>query len=448
MVGIGKSKKIIFTVGVVVLAAGVAFGGYFFGYNKGLTQTKKVEISGVVNIGSNEAPKDFSVFWEAWQKLKDLHADALKTSDQDLLYGALRGLAGSFKDPNTNFFPPSDARKFEEDVNGSFGGIGANIGQDNDVITVIAPLKGTPSEKAGLKSGDLILKINNEPTNGLDVNEAVKKIRGPVGTNVVLTIFRKEWAQPRDISITRETIIIPTLDFSLKDDNQIADLQLYGFNENAPLLFYKAAYGILTTGVKGVILDLRDDPGGFLEVATDLAGYFVPRGQIIVSERYRSGPDRVFRATGNEGLKNLPVVVLINRGSASASEILAGTLRDLRGAKLVGERSFGKGTVQEVENLKDGSSLKITVAHWVMPKGKLLDKDGIKPDYEVVLTDDDIKNKRDPQLDKALEVLRAEIAKAGITGTSFTPGLTSPPPAAVGIEGINGGTIIITPKKQ
>ena len=412
-------KRFIFAFIGIAVALALVGGGFYFGYARGTKVPQEVVIKNVTDTVKENTLTDFAVFWEAWEKLKRFHVDAAKVTDQDLLYGAIEGLAGSFGDPNTNFFPPSDAQKFEEDVSGYFGGIGAEIGLTDKILTITSPLKNTPADRAGLKPGDMILKINNESTEGLDVIDAVKKIRGPVGTQVTLTILREEWQQTRDIVITREIITVPTLDLSLKDDNKIGDIQLYSFNENASLLFYKAVYGLLLGNTQGLILDLRNNPGGYLEVATNLTGWFVERGQIIVSERFRDGDDRVFRSDGNAALLNMPVVVLINRGSASASEIVAGALRDLRGVKLVGERSFGKGTVQEVNSLQDGSSLKITVAHWVTPKGEIIAKNGIAPDYEVKMTDEDIKNKRDPQLEKALEVLRLEIAARKSSSTTL-----------------------------
>ncbi len=405
-------KKIAFSATLALVVAGLILGGFAFGYQRGeQVGTSQVQINVANTDGSGTTDADFSVFWEAWQRLKRFHVDAGKLTDQKLVYGAIRGITNAFGDPHTNFFEPADAQKFEEDINGNFGGIGAEIGILNEQLAITSPLKGTPSQAAGLKSGDVIVKINDEPTQGLDVSEAVKKIRGPVGTKVVLNIFREGWLQAKDITITRALITIPTLDLTLHNNNQIAQIQLYSFNENAPLQFFKAVYGLLNSHVKGVVIDLRNNPGGYLEVASNLAGYFVDRGTVVVSERFREGSDKVLRADGNASLKNIPVVVLINRGSASASEILAGALRDLRGAKIIGERSFGKGTVQEINELKDGSTIKITVAHWVMPKGLILDKNGIKPDYEVALTDEDIKAKRDPQLAKALQVLQEEIAK-------------------------------------
>jgi len=222
--------------------------------------------------------------------------------------------------------------------------------------------------------------------------------------------MRDGWDSSKKFEITREIINVPTVDWSMKNGDVIY-LQLYNFNAQAESLFYNAMLNGLMKGGKGLVLDLRNNPGGYLDEAVNLAGWFVDRGSVVVKERYADGHEQVLRTNGNQALKGFPVVVLVNEGSASASEILAGALRVDRGIKLVGVKTFGKGTVQEVDSLKDGSTLKITTANWLLPDGTLIDKNGLNPDYEVKLTDDDIKAKRDPQLDKALEVLRAEINK-------------------------------------
>jgi carboxyl-terminal processing protease len=388
-----------------VLAIALVFGGYYAGFSRG-----SANVAGTLTSDGTVANADYSVYWEAWRTLKANHVDGEKKNDKDLLYGSIAGLAQSYGDPHTIFFPPEDGKKFLEEVSGSFGGIGAEIGEKDGVISVVAPLKGSPAEKAGILAGDLILKIGPTSTEGLDVTRAVGFIRGQIGTKVTLNVFRREkWVQPKDIVITRDRIELPTLDVTYSKDNKIATFQLSAFNANAPTKFYQAATVALMRGVKGIVLDMRNNPGGYLEVANDLASWFVERGTLIVSERFRSGEDQKFLATGNGALKNIPIVILLNKGSASASEILAGALRDLRGAKIIGEKSYGKGTVQEVMDLKDGSSLKVTIAHWVMPSGKILDHNGIEPDYLVEPTDEEITKKDDVQLKKAIEVLTAQI---------------------------------------
>lgn len=404
------SRRILFYVAVGILAVSLAFSGFYVGYKRGVVAGTNVVVTGVVNGEGKTKDADFNLFWEAWQKLKDNHIDADTVTSQDLVYGAIQGLASSFGDPHTVFFPPVEAKKFEQDVAGNFGGIGAEIGfDDNGTLSVISPIKGGPAERDGVKPGDLIIKIDGRSTTDMPVDEAVSYIRGTIGTAVVLNMYREGWAQPRDIRIVRENIAVPTLDMNLKEDGAVAYIQLYSFNENAFPAFTKAAREAVTKGAKGVVLDLRNNPGGYLDVAIRLAGLFVENGKTIVSERFKDGTSEPFVAQGSGILKNLPVVVLINGGSASASEILAGALRDIRGVKLVGEKSYGKGTVQEIQHLSDASTIKITIARWVMPAGGILDKVGLEPDYVVEVTDEDIKAKKDAQFEKALEVLKAQL---------------------------------------
>lgn len=404
------SRRVLFYVSIGILAVALAFSGFYVGYKRGVVAGTNVVVTGVVNGDSKVKDADFNLFWEAWQKLRENHIDSDSVSNQDLIYGAIQGLAGSFGDPHTAFFPPIEAKKFEQDVAGNFGGIGAEIGFDaNGALSVIAPLKNSPAERAGIRTGDFISAIDSHDTLGMSVDEAVSYIRGTIGTAVVLSLYREGWAQPRDIRIARENIEVPTLDISFKEDGSVAYIQLYSFNENAFPAFSKAARDAVDKGVKGVILDLRNNPGGYLDVAIRLAGLFIENGKTVVSERFKDGTSEPFVAEGTGLLKNLPLVILINGGSASASEILAGALRDVRGVKLVGEKSYGKGTVQEIKHLSDASTIKITIARWVMPAGGILDKVGLEPDYVVELTDEDIKTKKDVQLQKALEVLKAQM---------------------------------------
>lgn len=407
------NKKSIFVatlIGAVILS--VSFGIFYAGFAFGKKNPNTVIIQGVSNIeGSKDIPADFSLFWEAWNMLKENHIKGSEAKGQDLLYGAIEGLTNSLGDPNTNFFRPDDSKKFEEDVTGNFGGIGAEIGIRNEQLVVIAPLEESPAARAGLKAKDQILEIDGMSTRDIrDVNEAVKKIRGLIGTQVTLTVVHDGSNTPEKIAITRANIEVPTLKSTVLDGN-INHIQLYSFNENAPFLFYRAALTTLIGNAQGIILDLRNNPGGFLEVAVNLAGWFVDKGEIVARERFRNGEERLFRSNGNAALKNIPMVILVNKGSASASEILAGALQDHLNIKLVGEQTFGKGTVQELFPLHDNSKLKITIANWLLPKGRLIDHDGLKPDIEVALTEKDITAGNDPQLQKAIEVLQSEIRK-------------------------------------
>ena len=404
------------SIAAVVILFAVAFGSYYFGYQSGLERSPVKPIEGVSNLNQgNKENIDFSLFWEAWNLVKEKYVSAETVQNKDLVNGAISGLVESLKDPNSIFFPPSDAKAFSENISGAFSGIGAEIGVKNNQIVIVSPLKSSPAERAGFRPGDIILLIDSTSTVNMGVDEAVRIIRGPLGTTVKLTVLREGWKDPKEISITRETIQIPTLDWEMKSDG-IAYVHLYNFYEQAPFLFYRAALAITAQNPRGIILDLRDNPGGYLDAGINIAGWFLKPGEVVVREEFRSGDDQTYTAAGSGIFRDIPVVVLINGGSASASEIVAGALRDDRGIQTVGTKSFGKGTVQELASLKDGSLLKITIAHWLTPNGQLIDKNGITPDFEVERTEDDRLVDHDPQLDKALEIMKSKITQGKLFG--------------------------------
>jgi len=358
---------------------------------------------------------DFSLFWEAWNKLQDKFVDKEKFDEKEMVYGAISGMVKSLDDPYTVFLDPKDSKRFIEDVKGTFEGVGMEIGQKKGQLQVIAPLEGTPAQKAGLRAGDKIIKVGDALTAEITIDEAVNLIRGPKGTEVTLTIYREEWEITKEIKIVRGVIEIPSLKWELlastgeadgKDKN-IAYLKLYQFSEKADSDFNEAAIEILNSPAEKIILDLRNNPGGYLEVAQDIAGWFLSRGQVVVIEDFGKGiAQKIYKANGNASLGEYPIVILINQGSASGSEILAGALRDNRDIKLIGEKSFGKGSVQELERLREGSSLKITVAKWLTPKGELITDIGLEPDIKIEMTEEDYEKDRDPQLDKAIEIIK------------------------------------------
>ncbi|MBU6500968.1 MAG: S41 family peptidase [Patescibacteria group bacterium] len=404
-------KRILTAVLAVVVVAASMGASFYFGFSEGKKVPNTILVKGVSNINQGQpADVNFNTFWQAWQIINDSYLRNASTSAQDKVHGAVNGLVNSLGDRYSEFFNPKDNQQFQENVDGNFGGIGAELGIKNDQLVVIAPLKDTPAMKAGLMAGDAILAIDASSTDGISIDDAVNSIRGLEGSSVKLTIMRDGWDKPKDFSITRGNIAIPTLDTKTVGGD-LTQIQLYGFNANADSLFYQAMFKAVTNGSKGLILDLRGNPGGYLEVAVDLAGWFLPRGKLVVSEAGRSGTNQEFRASGNAALADFPTVVLIDGGSASASEILAGALRDQRNIKLIGETSFGKGTVQQLMPLSDGSSIKLTVAHWVLPSGHILENGGLKPDYEVPLNASDTTAGKDPQLDKAIEILHSEISK-------------------------------------
>lgn len=350
---------------------------------------------------------DFSLFWETYNKLQEKFVDKGRIDQSKILYGAISGMVKSLEDPYTVFLPPEETKRFEEDVKGVFEGVGMEIGIKKGQLQVIAPLEGTPAQRAGLRAGDKILKINDSLTADLTAEEAVNLIRGPKGTGVTLTIFRTEWEKTEEIKLIREVIQIPSLKWELKEDD-IAYIKLYQFSEKAGLDFREAAVKILQSPAKKIILDLRNNPGGYLEIAQDIAGWFLERGEVVVIEDFGGkGEQKIYRSSGPGRFSKYSMVILINEGSASGSEILAGALKDNRGVLLIGERSFGKGSVQELESLRGGSSLKVTVAKWLTPKGELIADKGLEPDIKVEMTDEDYDKDRDPQLDKAIEALKA-----------------------------------------
>ncbi len=398
------NKKFVSYIAVILSVLALTGSGYFWGYRTGAENPRKIIAQGVTGIDSRTQNGDFNTFWETWKLIDENYLRSDQVSGKDRVYGAIKGLVGSLNDPYSQFFTPEEAKKFEQDVQGVFSGIGAEIGIRKEQLSIISPLKNSPAEKAGIKSGDWILKINSTSTEGMSTEKAVTLIRGPEGTTATLNIYREGWDKAKDFSIVRQKIEVPTLDSVMKDG--YAHISLYSFNANASKVFYDAVKEAVDKNAKGIILDLRNNPGGYLEVAVNLAGYFVEPGSVVVSENDRTKTIDSLKASGNGALKNMPMVILVNAGSASASEILAGALRDLRGIKLIGETTFGKGTVQQLKELPDGSEFKVTIAHWVLPSGKILEDGGLKPDYEVKMTDADIEAKKDPQFDKALEVIK------------------------------------------
>jgi carboxyl-terminal processing protease len=349
---------------------------------------------------------DFSLFWEAWHKLQEKYVSPESIDEQELIYGAISGMVKSLQDPYTVFFDPEDTKVFLGDVSGRFEGVGMEIGIRKGQLQVISPIEGTPAQKAGLRAGDKIIMIDDTLTVDLTIEEAVNLIRGPKGTEVKLTIYRDEWEIPKEVTITRAVIEVPSLSWELKEGD-IAYLKIYHFSEKADSDFKETAVEILNSPAKKIILDLRNNPGGYLEIAQDIASWFLERGQIVVIEDFGANlEEKVYKAKGNARLLSYPTVILINEGSASASEILASALRDNRGIKIIGQPSFGKGSVQELETLSDDSSLKITIANWLTPNRKLITDVGLEPDIKVEMTEEDYNEERDPQLDRAIEIVK------------------------------------------
>ncbi len=355
---------------------------------------------------------NFSLFWDAWNAVHEKYVNSDKLDTQKLIYGAISGMVNSIGDPYTTFLNPDQSQSFMEEVTGQFEGIGIEVGIKDNQLQVISPLEETPAKKAGLMAGDKIIKINGEAATDMTIDEAVKAIKGKRGTQVTLTIFRSDWDNTKDFKITRDVINIPSVKLEFMptpggQENDVAYLKIYQFSEKSDSEFARAANKILQSKAKKIILDLRNNPGGYLEVSQNIAGWFLEDGKIVVSEDFNGKETNIiYKAQGNSRLLKYPIVILINQGSASASEILAAALRDNRKAQIIGETSYGKGSVQEVQNLSGKSSIKITVANWLTPKGNHINNVGLAPDVEVKLTEDDYKGEKDPQLAKALEILK------------------------------------------
>src|SRR3989344_731340 len=404
-------RKLIVVAIVLSLGAGFS-GGFWFARNESTNSTLPL-LQKLTNTDEGQPQEvNFTLFWEVWNSLSNKYVDTSKIDIQKMLYGAIEGMVNSVGDPYTVFFEPTVSKKYQEEISGAFGGVGIEIGKRNDSITVIAPLQDTPAFRAGILAGDKILKVDGKIVTEMTIEEVVDLIRGKVGTKVTLVISRNGESATRDFQLAREIIRIPSVKWQLLNNN-IAYLQIYTFSQNVDSDFEKAANEILKSSATKLVIDLRNNPGGLLDSAINLAGWFLDKGQVVTIEKFRDGTQEYFKSNGNGALKIYPTIVLINGGSASASEILAGAWNDTKNIQLVGEKSFGKGSVQELEKFDNGSSLKVTIARWLTPKGRSITDLGIEPNYEVKLPENPEegmlefgKPGKDPQLDKAIELLR------------------------------------------
>jgi len=405
------NKNALFTALILAVFLIIGFNAYSIGYQAGTAKPINISIEELSNIGQpggSEPKTDFSIFWEVWDELKNKHPGFEKVDKKDLVYGAVKGLTEGLGDPNTIFFDPEDSQRFGEDISGHFTGIGIEIDIRDNQLIVVAPLAGSPGEKAGLKAGDAIMAIDGTSTGGIDEDEAVKKIRGPKGSVVILTVRTNGQTSNKDVSITRDDIEVPSIESEMLEDNFL-HLRIHNFSANTPVLFYTEMLKYAFTDTKGVILDLRNNPGGFLDVGIDAAGWFIGKDKLVVTELFSSGEKEEFYSKGSALFDGIPIVILVNKGSASASEILAGAIKYHRGVKLVGTQTFGKGTVQQLDYLSDGSSIKVTIANWLLPDGTLIEGSGITPDIIVEQNEEDTLDKIDTQLQKALQVLKESL---------------------------------------
>lgn len=394
-------------IGLAIL---LATGAFFSGMQFGSGGNMQASLGNLFNSTAQpDESVDMSEFWQVWNLLDDKFVSSSTTdpvSDEDRVRGAIEGLVNAYEDPYTVFLPPEDASKFEEDISGNFSGVGMEVGIREGVVSVIAPLPDTPAERAGVRAGDLIIRIDGISTERMSIDEAVSLIRGEAGTTVTLTVLREGNDEFLEIPIVRDTISIPTIETEVQGDVFI--IRLYSFNALAEAEMQRALREYIASGTHKMILDLRGNPGGYLQSAVSIASYFLPTGKVVVRESFGEGEEeQLYRSTGKT-LRNFApqkMAILVDGGSASASEILAGALQEHGVATLVGQQTFGKGSVQELLRIGSGSSLKVTVARWLTPEGTSISEGGLTPDVVVEITPEQITAGEDPQLDAALEVV-------------------------------------------
>ncbi len=414
-----RHNKIFNILGLLVTAIVIFVGGVFVGVNHTLGQNfyndeGDIEITKIIDLYSKTRSEEvsFDQYWNIWDKIKENYVHQ-PVRDVDLFYASLQGLVKGLEDPYSVYFPPQKASEFAQDLVGEFGGIGAEIGIREDQLIVIAPLPGTPAEKAGLKAGAKILQIDGEDTSGMSLEEAVSNIRGQKGTEVVLTVTKNGLDTIQEVVIVRDTINIPTVSWEEKENN-IVYLRISYFNETTWQEFDKAVKEIKLVSPQGMVLDLRSNPGGYLDISVKVAAEWIGEGT-IVSQRNNSGTEDVHTAKqGKHRFVGIPTVVLIDEGTASGSEIVAGALQDYGVATSIGMTTFGKGSVQDFEILSDGSALKLTIAQWFTPRGRQINEIGIDPDEMIEemfiqkegTEGDHADDYEDIGLERALEILR------------------------------------------
>lgn len=356
--------------------------------------------------GQNGHEVDMDLFWTVWGELEDRYVDLEALQNDDMVYGAIQGMVDALGDPYTVFMTPKESTEFNASLEGTLEGIGAELTVKDKNLVIVSPLRGSPSEKAGLLPGDIIYKIEGEFANEMTLIEAVMKIRGENGTTVTLTIIRDNLEDPFDVSIVRDSIDIESVSVE-KLDNAIVYLSVNQFNDKTSDEFGKAISEMLLDEPEGLIVDLRFNGGGYLDIAVDLLSYLLPSDTeaVTITERGKDDNNNVMYTNGSPKILNVPLVVIVNESSASASEIVAGAVQDHKRGVVLGVKTFGKGTVQEVENFSDGSSIRMTIAKWYTPEGRNIDKIGLTPDIIVEITDEDIENEYDAQKEAAIEYL-------------------------------------------
>ena len=406
--GFLKVRKIILSVLILI---GVFVGGYYLGvggYRLQVTKALNVSIDRKVPVDKNV---DFSLFWQVWDLMIQKYYDKSKLIPSQMINGAIEGMVSSVGDPYTTFLPPMQNKIVNENLSGSFSGVGIEIGYKEGRLAVISPLPGSPAEKAGIKPGDFIVKITDKAKNvdldssEMSTSDAVTYIRGSKGTYVTLTLLREGVTTPIVVDIVREKISVPSVSLTwVGEGSNIANIKVSEFGSETKSEWNKAVSEIMAKSeTKGIIIDLRNNPGGYMQSAIELASDFVPMNTVIVIQEEGDGSKQEYKSNTLPRLEKYRVVILINGGSASASEILSGALRDDRGVKLVGEKSFGKGTIQEPIDMTGGSGIHVTTAKWLTPKGTWVHDTGLTPDVEVINPDDATE---DLQLKAAVELFK------------------------------------------
>ena len=409
-----KFKKIGLIILSLALLIGIWILGFIQGSNWGWQANLPSPFEKVIN---KEAPptvpaSDMSIFWETWQVVLEKYVDRQNLNPEEMIIGATKGLINSLKDPYSEFLTVEQTQELSTELSGEFSGVGMEITKRDGYLVIVSPLPNTPAERAGLKPNDIILTIDDTEAMNLSATEASQLIRGEAGTSVKLTVYRSTWNEAKTIELIRENIFIPSVSWE-KLENNLAYLKIYNFNLPVTMDFYKVALEISSAKPKGLIIDLRNNPGGYLDSVVDISGWFLSRGDIILKEDFGNGEVKVFRVSlGQSLLKNIPTVILVNEGTASAAEILAGALRDNRGIQLIGTKTFGKGSVQELIYLKDGSSIKLTISRWLTPNGTIIQDNGLEPDI-IVKNEEDFGAyaKIDLEKDKQLLTAIAELKK-------------------------------------
>lgn len=395
-----KIKKFNKVISLVLLALFFYFIGFLVGHRNLVFEANyKPKVANMELAKPQEV--DFSMFWKAWNLVSEKYVGGLDA--KKMVYGAISGMVNTLGDPYTVFMEPSSIKAFMEDLAGEIQGIGAEISIKEKQIIIVSPLTSSPAERAGLKPNDQILQIDGKNTEGFSVDQAVAMIRGKAGTMVKLTVMREGWDKPQEFSIRREKITINSVEWQMKENN-IAYIKVSQFGDDTTRLMEEAAGEINQKSPKGVILDLRRNPGGYLDSAVQMIGIFTDKGTVAVKEKDKTGAIQEERTQNEPILKDVKLIILTDEGSASASEIVAGALQDLGRAKLVGEKTFGKGSVQGLEDLGDGASIKITIAEWLTPNDRAINHLGIEPDVKVGLSEEDLKAGKDTQLNAALEL--------------------------------------------